>query len=84
VPSLGSTQASQPFAVQPEAMVLLATQRVVAPVPQAWEPAGQVTPQVMPLHEAVPLGGVAHAVQPVIVHPEATLLLATQVSPHRW
>jgi len=46
-----------------------------------------VTLQALPLHEAVPLVGVAQAVQPFAVHPEATLLLATQVAfapaPHR-
>jgi hypothetical protein len=47
----------------------------------------QVTLQVVPLQEAVPLVGVVHAVQPLALHPEATLLLATQVAaapvPHR-
>jgi hypothetical protein len=46
-----------------------------------------VTLQVVPLHDAVPLVGVAHAVQPFAEHPEATLLLATQAAfapvPHR-
>jgi hypothetical protein len=39
-----------------------------------------VTLQALPLHEAVPLVGVAQAVQPFAVHPEATLLLATQAA----
>jgi hypothetical protein len=46
-----------------------------------------VTLQVVPLHAAVPLVGVAQAVQPLAEQPEATLLFATQVPfavpPHR-
>jgi len=48
----------------------------------------QLTVQVLPpLQAAVPLAGAAQAVQPFAVHPEATLLLATQFAfapvPHR-
>jgi hypothetical protein len=39
----------------------------------------QVTVQVVPLQAAAPLVGFAHAVQPVALQPEATLLFATQV-----
>jgi len=46
-----------------------------------------VTPHVLPLHAAVPFVGVAHAVQPLAVQPEATLLFATHCAfapvPHR-
>jgi hypothetical protein len=46
-----------------------------------------VTVQVFPVQAAVPLVGAAHAVQPLAVQPEATLLLATQFAfaplPHR-
>jgi hypothetical protein len=50
--------------------------------------AAQVTVQVLvALQAAVPFVGVAQAVQPLAVHPEATLLFATQVPfavpPHR-
>ena len=47
-----------------------------------------MTVHVFPLHAAVPLVGVAQAVQPLAVQPEATLLFATQVMfapvPHEW
>jgi hypothetical protein len=46
-----------------------------------------VTLQVVPLQAAAPLVGAAQAVHPFAEHPEATLLLATQVAfapaPHR-
>jgi hypothetical protein len=42
-----------------------------------------VTLQVVPLQTAVLFAGCAHAVQPFIVHPDATLLFATQFVPHR-
>jgi hypothetical protein len=46
-----------------------------------------VTLQVVPLHAAVPLVGVAQAVQPLALQPEATLLFCTHVAfapcPHR-
>ena len=36
------------------------------------------------LQSTVPPAGTAHAVQPMAVHPEATLLFATHVVPQRW
>jgi hypothetical protein len=46
-----------------------------------------VTLQVVPLQAAAPFVGVAQAVQPLAVQPEATLLSATQrafaPAPHR-
>ena len=84
----GSTQAVQPPAVQPDAVLLFATHDVGAAAGQPWKPVAQVTLQVVPLQAAAPLVGVAHAVQPLAEQPEATLLLATQVAfappPHRW
>ena len=83
----GSTQAVQPVAVQPDAVLLFATHEVGAAIGQPWKPVAQVTLQVVPAQAAVPLVGVAQAVQPLAEHPEATLLLATQVAfapaPHR-
>ena len=84
LPSLGSTQAVQPVAEHPEATLLLATHTVLAPVPQAWKPASQLGTHAPPaLHATDPLVGVGHAEQPFMVHPEATLVLATQRFPHR-
>lgn len=37
----------------------------------------QSTPQVVPLQIGLPLGGSVQAVQPLAVHPEATLLFCT-------
>ena len=37
----------------------------------------QLTPHVVPLQTGFPLSGSPHALQPVAVHPEAVLLLAT-------
>ena len=88
LPLGGSTQAVQPPAVQPDAVLLFATHDVGAAAGQPWKPVAQVTLQVVPLQAAVPLVGVAHAVQPLAEQPDATLLLATQVAfgppPHRW
>jgi hypothetical protein len=84
----GLLQAVQPVALHPEATLLLATQVVGFVAGQPWKPAAQVTPQVFPLQTAVAFEGIAQAVQPLAVQPEATLLLATQVPaaavPHRW
>ena len=86
-PLAGSVHAAQPAAEQPEATLLLATHDVGAAAGQPWNPVAQVTLHVAPLHVAVPLAGTAHAVQPFIEHPDATLLFATQVAfapvPHR-
>ena len=83
----GSTQAVQPVAVQPDATVLFATHDVGSAAGQPWKPVAQVTLHVVPLHTAVALVCAAHAVQPLAVQPEATLLLATHVAfaplPHR-
>ena len=76
----GSTQAVQPVAVQPDATLLFATHEVGNTAGQPWKPVAQVTLQVIPAHTAVELAGDAQAVQPVAEHPEATLLLATQVA----
>jgi hypothetical protein len=87
LPLGGSTHAVQPFAVQPEPVLLFATHDVGAAAGQPWKLFAQVTLQVLPLQAAVPLAGAAQAVQPFAVHPEATLLLATQFAfapfPHR-
>ncbi len=87
LPFGGSTHAVQPVAVQPDAVLLFATHDVGAAIGQPWKPVAQVTLQVVPLHAAAPLVGVAQAVQPLAEHPEATLLLATQAAfapaPHR-
>ena len=83
----GSTHAVQPAALQPDATLLFATHDVGSAAGQPWKLVAQVTLHVVPLHTAVALAPAAHAVQPVTVHPEATLLLATQVAfapvPHR-
>ena len=87
-PLVGSTHAVHPFAVQPEATLLLATQVVGLVAGQPWNPCEHVAPQVAPLQAGVPFGTAAHAVHPLAVQPDATLLLATQVpaaaDPHRW
>jgi hypothetical protein len=84
----GSTHAVQPVAVHPDATLLFATHVVGAAAGQPWKPVAQVTLHVVPLHTAVELDGVAHAVQPLALQPDATLLLATHVAfaplPHRW
>jgi hypothetical protein len=84
LPFGGSTQAVQPLAVQPVAVLLFATHDVGAAVGQPWKPVAQVTLQVVPLQTAVLFAGAAHAVHPFIVHPDAMLLLATQLVPQRW
>jgi hypothetical protein len=88
LPFGGSTHAVQPVAVHPDAVLLFATHDVGAALGQPWKPVAQVTLQVVPVHAAVPLVGVAHAVQPLAVQPEATLLSATQAAfapaPHKW
>ena len=78
LPLGGSTQAVQPVAVQPDAVLLFATHDVGAAAGQPWKPVAQVTLQVVPLQTAVPLAASAQAVQPLAEQPEATLLLATQ------
>ena len=78
-PLLGSRQAVQPVAVQPDAVVLLATHDVGSAAGQPWKPVAQVTLHVVPLQTAVALVGAALAVQPLAEHPEAGLLSATQV-----
>jgi len=87
LPFGGSTHAVQPVAEQPEATLLFATHDVGSAAGQPWKPVPQVTLHVVPLHTAVALACAAHAVQPLAVQPEATLLLATQVpfagEPHR-
>jgi hypothetical protein len=87
LPLAGSKQAVHPLAVQPDATVLLATHVVGAAAGQPWKPVLQLTLQVVPLQAGAPFAGVAHAVHPVALQPEATLLLATQVAvapvPHR-
>lgn len=80
-PLVGSAQAVQPVAVQPDAMLLLATQLVGAAAGQPWKLLLQVTLQVVPVQLAFPLLGFAHAVQPLAVQPDAMLLLATQLAP---
>ncbi len=81
----GAAQAAQPMAVQPEATLLFITHEVGALAGQPWVPAPQaVMLQTVPLQAAVPPTPVGQAVQPIAVHPEATLLLATQALPHRW
>ena len=84
----GSTHAVQPVAVQPDATVLFATHDVGNVAGQPWKPVAHVTLHVVPLHTAVAFAPpVAHAVQPLAVQPEATLLFATHVAfaplPHR-
>jgi hypothetical protein len=37
----------------------------------------QSTPHVVPVQTGSPLGGLGHAVQPLAVQPDATLLFAT-------
>ncbi len=76
---MGLGQAVQPVAVQPDATVLLATQDVGRVAGQPWKPVAHVTLHVVPLQTAVALACAAHALQPLAVHPEATLLLATHV-----
>jgi hypothetical protein len=48
----------------------------------------QSTPQAVPLQTGLPFGGSTHAVQPVAVQPDATLLFATQdvgaAAGHPW
>ena len=87
LPLAGSRHAVQPVAVHPDAVLLFATHDVGVVAGQPWKFVAQVTLQVFPLHAAAPFVGVAQAVQPFAVHPEATLLLATQVAfapaPHR-
>lgn len=78
-PLTGSAQASQPVAVHPEATLLLVVHVVGFTLGQPCVPASQVTLQVVPLQLGVPFAGSAHATQPVALHPEATLLLATHV-----
>jgi hypothetical protein len=39
----------------------------------------QSTPHVVPLQTGPPLGGSTHAVQPLVVQPDAVLLFATHV-----
>ena len=82
-PLAGSMQAVHPVGVQPAATLLFTTHVVAAPVPQACEPALHVTPHVAPLQTATLLAGAVQATHPVALHPDATLLLATQVLPHR-
>ena len=86
-PLVGTVHAVQPAAVHPDATVLLATHVIGVAAGQPWKPVAQVTLQVVPLQTAVALAGIAHAVQPLAVHPEATLLLATHRAvapvPHR-
>lgn len=88
LPFAGSAHALHPPAEHPDATLLLATHEVGFAAGQPWLPAGQVAPQTAPLQTAVPPAGGAQAVQPPAVHPDATLLLATQmpvaVVPHRW
>jgi hypothetical protein len=84
----GLTHAVQPAAVQPDAMLLFATHDVGSAAGQPWKVAAQVTLHIVPLHTAVALAPPpGHAVQPLAVHPEATLLSATHVPvapfPHR-
>ena len=79
MPLLGSRQAVQPVAVQPDAVVLLATHDVGTVAGQPWKPVAQVTLHVVPLQTAVALVCAAQAVQPLAEHPEATLLLATHL-----
>ena len=55
------------------------TQVRLAPVPHEWKVALQSTPQVVPLQTGLPFGGSTHAVQPLAVQPDATLLFATHV-----
>ena len=87
LPLGGSTHAVQPAALQPDATLLFATHDVGSAAGQPWKPVAQVTLHVVPLQTAVALAAAAHAVQPLAVHPEAMLLLATQVAfapcPHR-
>jgi hypothetical protein len=82
-PLLGSPQAVHPLAVQPAATLPSATHRAVGPVPQAWNPAAQVTVHMLALQAGVPLGGGTQARHPLAVQPAATLPSATQVLPHR-
>jgi hypothetical protein len=88
LPLGGSTQAVQPVAVQPDAMLLFATHDVGSADGQPWKQVAQVKLHVAPLHTAVALAGDAQAVQPLAEQPDATLLFATQVAfapaPHRW
>ena len=87
-PFVGTAHAVQPAAVQPDAMLLFATQVVGTVAGQPWVLFAHVTLQVVPLQTDVPLATGTHAVQPAAVQPDATLLLATQVplavDPHRW
>jgi hypothetical protein len=87
LPFGGSTQAVQPFAVQPEATLLFATHVVGAAAGQPWKVAAQVTLHAFPAQVAVPFVGFAQAVQPLAVQPDAGLLFATQLAfapvPHR-
>jgi hypothetical protein len=80
----GSVHAVQPFALQPEAVLLLATQDVGLVAGQPWKPASHTTVQALPLQDGVPPDGSVHAVQPFALQPEAGLLLATQLLPQRW
>ena len=77
----------QPAALQPDATLLFATHDVGSAAGQPWKLVAQVTLHVVPLHTAVALAPAVHAVQPLAVHPEATLLFATHVAfapcPHR-
>ena len=60
-------------------VLVLDTQVALAPVPHGWKLLSQFTPHVVPLQTGPPLAGSAQAVQPVAVHPDATLLFATHV-----
>jgi hypothetical protein len=77
VPLSGAEQDVQVLPQELTLVLLLATHVELAPLPHWWKLLLQSTPQVVPLQTGLPLGGSTHAVQPVAVHPEATLLFAT-------
>jgi len=79
-PFAGLRHAVQPAALQPDATLLFIRHDVGSAAGQPWKPVAQVTLHVVPLQTAVALAAAAHAVQPLAVHPEATLLLATHVA----
>jgi len=78
-PLVGAAQAEHPLAVQPASGLLFRTQRMAPLAGQPWNPAEQLTLQVVFMQTAVPEVGVGHALQPFAVQPEAGLLLATHV-----
>jgi len=80
LPLGGSTHAVQPAALQPDATLLFATHDVGSAAGHPWKPVAQVTLHAVPLHTAVALAPAAQAVQPLAVHPDAMLLLATHVA----